>query len=272
MTRPPHGGGPHEGNQGFPHAAPVPSPYAYPASPYAQPVQQPPYPQPASPYAQPVQSPYAYPASPYAEPVRRPDYLRPRQRVQIPTQPPPRRWPWIMTAAVSLVVIAIAVAVMLKNLGDPGAVNTKADPTRPTTTISPSAHTPASSSAPLPTDDDDQDATTDSTEDAAPPEATVKITPENTPTTTKPKPTAAPTPEPEDGEARIPKVRGRNAQDVQDELRDLGFTNIQLVPDDPASGLVLFAAGWKAVSVDPGPGEIVDVTDAVTVRCAPLNN
>ncbi|MGL6234738.1 MAG: hypothetical protein ACRC20_05290 [Segniliparus sp.] len=271
MTRPPYGVGPQQGSHGSPYAEPVRSPYAEPpqspyasASPYAEPFH--------SPYAESPQSPYAYPGSPYAEPVRKPDYLRPRQRVQIPVQPPPRRWPWMLTAAVSLVVIAIAVAVMFKNLSEPNQAKAQAGQTRPSTTISEPPRTPTSSTQPLPTGDE-QDSTADAPEDTATPtEDTVEITPEHTPTTTKAKPPTSATPEPEEGEARIPKVRGRNAQDVQDQLRELGFTNIQLVPDDPASGLVLFAAGWKAVSVDPGPGQIADVTDAVVVRCVPLNN
>ncbi|EFV11870.1 hypothetical protein [Segniliparus rugosus] len=288
MSRPPYGVGPQGESQGSPYAEPTrspyaqgpqspyaypsASPYAYPSSPYAEPAASP-YAEPAlSPYAQAPQSPYAHPgASPYAEPMRKPDYLRPRQRVQIPAQPPPRRWPWMLTAAVSLVVIAIAVAVMFKNLNDPGSVKAKAGQTKPSVAVAP----PASSPQPSPTSqepDDDQETPSESPEDEPPTDDTVEITPETTAAKAKPKATTTANDELDEDEARIPKVRGRNAQDVQDQLRDLGFTNIQLVPDDPASGLVLFAAGWKAVSVDPSPGEIADLGDAVTVRCVPLAN
>jgi hypothetical protein len=279
MTRPPYGW---EHQQGSPYAEPVrplhsgqaQSPYAYPAaSPYAEPIPSP-YAYPAaSPYAEPIPSPYAHPAaSPYAEPVRRPDYLRPRQRVQIPSAPQPRRWPWMVTAAVSVVVITIAVAVMFKNLSDPSPVVPKAGHTRPSATLLSSDK--ASTSPPqLSTTEEPSGDELPDDEDLPPDEdSTVEITPEITSSSkaAKPKSTSA-APEPDDGEGRIPRVRGRNAQDVQSQLQELGFTNIQLVPDDPASGMVLFAAGWKAVSVDPGPGEIVDLTDAVTVRCVPLN-
>lgn len=178
----------------------------------------------------------------------------------------------MLTAAVSVVVITIAVAVMFKNLSDPTPAAPKAGQTKPSATLLPSADASTSPTPPPTAEQPDGDDPSEDEDPAPDEESTVEITPEITSSSkaAKPKSTSA-APEPDDGEGRIPRVRGRNAEDVQSQLQELGFTNIQLVPDDPASGMVLFAAGWKAVSVDPGPGEIVDLTDTVTVRCVPLN-
>ncbi|WP_072814257.1 hypothetical protein [Rhodococcus zopfii] len=66
-------------------------------------------------------------------------------------------------------------------------------------------------------------------------------------------------------EVELPEVAGRNGEIVRQELADLGLTNVTLGSADPNSTLVIMAANWTAVSIEPAPGTIVAGDDPVVV-------
>jgi len=57
-----------------------------------------------------------------------------------------------------------------------------------------------------------------------------------------------------------------NAEIVRKKLEDLGLTNVQLTPANPKYSLVIRAANWTLVSIEPPPGTVVAAGDPVIVK------
>jgi hypothetical protein len=64
----------------------------------------------------------------------------------------------------------------------------------------------------------------------------------------------------------IPDVNGENAKIAQEALEKLGLTNVELSSANPKYSMVLVAANWTVVSIDPAAGTAVKADDAVVVK------
>jgi beta-lactam-binding protein with PASTA domain len=64
----------------------------------------------------------------------------------------------------------------------------------------------------------------------------------------------------------IPDVTGQNAEIAQNSLEKLGLTRVRLSSANPKYSMVLLAANWTVVSVDPAPGTLVNSDDPVVVK------
>lgn len=67
------------------------------------------------------------------------------------------------------------------------------------------------------------------------------------------------------GAVELPEVAGRNAKDVEDELKYLGLTNVELASANPRYSMVLVPANWTVVSIDPQVGTAVEANEHVVV-------
>lgn len=61
----------------------------------------------------------------------------------------------------------------------------------------------------------------------------------------------------------LPAVKGRNGAIVQDELRALGLSNVELASGDETATVVLVPANWTATKIEPAAG--TEVTSNATV-------
>lgn len=64
----------------------------------------------------------------------------------------------------------------------------------------------------------------------------------------------------------MPDLVGRNAGDVEDRLKNRGFTNVELSSANPDYKLVIVASNWTVVSTDPAPGCVVNRSHNVVVH------
>jgi beta-lactam-binding protein with PASTA domain len=64
----------------------------------------------------------------------------------------------------------------------------------------------------------------------------------------------------------IPDVAGQNAEIVRQNLADLGLTNVVMASANPKYSMVLLAANWTVVSIEPGPGTTVRSDDPVVIK------
>ncbi|OYD70956.1 PASTA domain-containing protein [Rhodococcus sp. OK302] len=66
-------------------------------------------------------------------------------------------------------------------------------------------------------------------------------------------------------EVTLPDVAGQNGAIVLDKLKKLGLTNVTTASADLKDTVVLLAANWTVVSIEPAPGTIVAGDDLVVV-------
>ncbi|KMV23313.1 hypothetical protein ACT16_06445 [Mycobacterium heckeshornense] len=64
----------------------------------------------------------------------------------------------------------------------------------------------------------------------------------------------------------IPNIINQNAEIARKQLEQMGFTDIQLVSANPKYQIVLRAANWTVVSVDPPPGTAAATDSPVIVK------
>lgn len=64
----------------------------------------------------------------------------------------------------------------------------------------------------------------------------------------------------------IPEVAGQNAEIVRKHLEQLGLTDVSLASDNPKYKMVIMAANWTVVSIEPAPGTVVQGSDPVVVK------
>ena len=70
---------------------------------------------------------------------------------------------------------------------------------------------------------------------------------------------------PEEEKIVLPQVKGRNGSIVQDELVDLGLTNVKLASRDNVYTVVVLPENWTAVKIEPAAGSKVRSDQAVVV-------
>ncbi|WP_224404093.1 PASTA domain-containing protein [Pseudonocardia sp. ICBG1034] len=63
----------------------------------------------------------------------------------------------------------------------------------------------------------------------------------------------------------IPDVEGKNGAIALDELERAGFTNVQAGSADEQDTVVINAANWKVVSIEPGAGETIPSDSTVVL-------
>ena len=66
----------------------------------------------------------------------------------------------------------------------------------------------------------------------------------------------------------IPDVAGQNAEIVRKKLAKMGLTQVNLASTNPKYSMVVFAANWTVVSIEPAPGTVVPAGDPVVVKVA----
>ncbi len=67
-------------------------------------------------------------------------------------------------------------------------------------------------------------------------------------------------------EITIPEVADRNAEIVRKELEKLGLKSVNLSSANPKYKMVVNAANWTAVSIEPAPGTVVSADDTVILK------
>lgn len=68
------------------------------------------------------------------------------------------------------------------------------------------------------------------------------------------------------GPVTIPDLTNENAEIARNKLKDLGLTNVELSSANPKYSMVIMAANWTVVSIDPAPGTVVKADDTVVVK------
>ena len=63
----------------------------------------------------------------------------------------------------------------------------------------------------------------------------------------------------------LPDIVGQNAGGVEDRLKSLGLTNVELSSANPDYKSLRVASNWTVVSTDPTPGCLVNRYDRVVV-------
>lgn len=64
----------------------------------------------------------------------------------------------------------------------------------------------------------------------------------------------------------IPDLAGSNARIAQQQLANLGLTDVSLSSANPKYSMVLNASNWKVVSIEPSPGSVVKADDPIVVK------
>lgn len=64
----------------------------------------------------------------------------------------------------------------------------------------------------------------------------------------------------------LPDLTGQNAEIAQKKLEKLGLTDVTLASANPKYTMVLVAANWTVVSMEPPPGTVVQSNDPVVVK------
>jgi beta-lactam-binding protein with PASTA domain len=67
-------------------------------------------------------------------------------------------------------------------------------------------------------------------------------------------------------EITIPEVAGQNAEIVRKKLEGLGLTDVSLSSSNPKYSMVIMAANWTVVSIEPVAGTQVKSDDPVVVK------
>jgi hypothetical protein len=64
----------------------------------------------------------------------------------------------------------------------------------------------------------------------------------------------------------IPDLIGQNAKIAEDQLKALGFTNVELASATPKYQNVFVPANWTVIGIEPAPGTAVNASDDVVVK------
>lgn len=64
----------------------------------------------------------------------------------------------------------------------------------------------------------------------------------------------------------VPDVRGQDGATVRTALEELGLTDVSLSSANPKYDVVMLAANWVAVGIEPPPGTVIDSTHPVVVK------
>lgn len=64
----------------------------------------------------------------------------------------------------------------------------------------------------------------------------------------------------------VPDVTGQNAEIAREHLEDMGFTEVSLSSANPKYSVVVLATNWTVVSIEPGPGTVVNSDDQIVVK------
>lgn len=96
--------------------------------------------------------------------------------------------------------------------------------------------------------------------------STVTVTSQPRSTVTAQATTAAPFAPAAPTEITIPDVAGQNAEIVRKKLEGLGLTDVSLSSSNPKYSMVIMAANWTVVSIEPAPGTQVKSDGPVVVK------